>query len=189
MRETFEKALPKILKYEGGYSNHPLDKGGPTNLGITLSTVQHFYEDYDYGDLDGDGDIDIDDIKLLDTPEEAAPIYKKYYWDKMRLDEFPAGIDFLMFDFGVNSGPKNAIKILQRALNMQSYGLEVDGLLGARTLFCTNSCVRDTLILYMIIQREDFYNRIVTNNPSQQVFYNGWMNRLRRVSQEVWELT
>ena len=190
MKENFEKSLEKILKYEGGFSNHPLDKGGATNQGITLATLQEFFADYDYGDLDGDGDVDVDDVMLLDTPEEAAPIYKKYYWDRMKLDTILSGVDFLMFDFGVNSGPKNAVKILQRALNREGFNLTVDGVLGSATVGYVQG--RDNyetqgLIDNMLLERRNFYNRLVAINPSQSVFLKGWLNRLKRVSEEVKE--
>lgn len=194
MKENFELALEKVLRHEGGFSNHPLDKGGPTNLGITLATLQEFFADYDYGDLDGDGDVDIQDVILLDTLEEAAPIYKRYYWDRMKLDTFPAGIDYLMFDFGVNSGPKNAAKILQRALNKQGARLDVDGVLGKGTLsYVYGDSVGMTqeevqqLIANMLQERGGFYVRLVTANPSQKVFLKGWLNRLTRVADEVQE--
>ncbi len=185
MQENFDLSLIKILKYEGGFSNHPNDKGGPTNEGITLATLKEFYKEYDYGDLDGDQDIDIDDILLLDTPEEAAPIYKKYYWDKMHLDSFPAGVDFLMFDFGVNSGPKNAIRILQRALNRQNSKLEVDGSLGPNTFNCVDISGHELLIGDMLKERDIFYRKIVSNDQSQSIFLKGWLNRLAKVKQEV----
>ncbi len=188
MVENFELALEKVLKYEGGFSNHKADRGGATNLGITLATLCDFDAQYDYGDLDGDGDVDIDDIRLLDTPEEAAPIYKAYYWDKMKLDDFPAGVDFLMFDFGVNSGPKNATRILQRAINRYAKnGIEVDGALGPNTLQRVYGLDSGLLVEAMLKERDIFYRKLVAQNPSQEVFLRGWMNRLSSASQEVQE--
>ncbi len=186
MEENFLSSLRRVLRYEGGYSNHPLDKGGPTNLGITLRTLQNFYEDYEYGDLDGDGDVDVNDIRLLDTLEEAAPVYKRYFWDKMRLDSFPGGPDFLMFDFGVNSGPKNATRILQRAINRcVDDPVDVDGVLGPMTLERVNGVDSTLLVSAMLKERGIFYNKLINQNPSQEVFRNGWFNRLERVSEEV----
>ncbi len=188
MKENFLPSLTKVLQYEGGYTNHPLDKGGPTNLGITLSTLKQFYDEYDYGDLDGDGDVDINDIKMLNTLELAAPIYKKYYWDKMKLDLFPSGPDFLMFDFGVNSGPRNAIKILQRSLNRYTNNaIDVDGVLGPQTMNKINNTNPKILVDSMLKERNIFYNKLISLNPSQEVFRKGWFNRLDRVSKEVQE--
>lgn len=189
MKENFEHALENVLKFEGGYSNHPLDKGGPTNKGITLKTLQEYYEDYDYGDFDFDGDVDINDIIALDTASEVAPIYKTYYWDKMKLDLMPSGIDFLMFDFGVNSGPKNAVRILQRAINRTLIDdpLTVDGVLGNQTFDCLMSIPVRILVSDLLEERENFYNKLIAQNPSQSVFRNGWFNRLKMVSEEVQE--
>lgn len=188
MKKNFDAALEEVLRYEGGFTNHPLDKGGPTNLGITLGNLKDFHDEYDYGDLDGDGDIDIQDIILMDTKEEAAPIYKKYYWDRMSLDSYPARIDFLMFDFGVNSGPRNAGKILQRALNRQADEvLLVDGAVGPKTLMYLDLANLDTLIADMLMERDRFYRQIVENNPSQAAFLKGWLNRLSNVAGEVRE--
>jgi lysozyme family protein len=187
MKENFDLSLEKVLQYEGGFSNHPKDRGGPTNQGITLSTMRDFYSEYDYGDLDGDGDIDIDDVLLLDTPEEAAPIYKKYYWDKMMLDDCPAGIDFLLFDFGVNSGPRNAVKILQKALNRQGAMVDIDGVLGMVTFGAVAMADMEQLIPDMLKERDIFYRKIVASNPEQEVFLKGWMNRLADVRLSVQE--
>jgi lysozyme family protein len=188
MKENFDISLLNVLKYEGKFVNNPLDKGGPTNLGITLSTLKSFFEDYDYGDLDGDGDVDIDDIKQLDTQEETSPVYKKYYWDRLKLDYIPSGIDFLLFDFGVNSGPKNAVKILQKSLNNQGCNLEVDGVLGNNTISNISLADKNLLIKDMLDERKFFYLGIVENNPKQGVFLKGWLNRLKQISIDVLEV-
>lgn len=187
MKENFDKALEKVLRYEGGFSNHLKDSGGATNQGITLATLKDFYVEYDYGDLDGDGDVDVNDILLLDTPEEVAPIYKKYYWDKMKLDHMLSGVDFLLFDFGVNSGPRNAIKILQKALNRQGTKLAIDGSLGPVTYEKAIEAHQEQLILDMLIERNIFYRKIVAQRLDQSVFFRGWMNRLANVTKDVKE--
>jgi len=185
MRENFEPSLERVLTSEGGYSNHPLDKGGPTNQGITLKGLQEAYEEFDYGDFDNDGDVDVQDVILMKTPDMVAPIYKKHFWDVMRLDEFPAGLDYIMFDFGVNSGPRNAVKILQRSMNALGTELKEDGGLGPKTFQAMIETDVEQLIPVMGEKRFDFYNAIVRNNPDQKVFFKGRMNRLDYVMQEV----
>lgn len=186
MKENFKPALYKVLKHEGGFSHYPMDKGGPTNLGVTLATLRNFYADYDYGDLDGDGDIDINDIRLLDTMEKAAPVYKKYFWDRMKLDAFPSGIDFLMFDFGVNSGPQNAFKLLQRALNQaNSVALVVDGIIGKKTREEVKRADIWALIKALLNERDVFYRKIIARDHSQEKFLNGWLNRVAKLAVDV----
>ena len=185
MRKNFDKSLLNILEYEGKFSNRKADKGGPTNLGITLRTLQNFEKLYDYGDFDGDGDVDIDDIIALDTPEEAAPIYKKFFWDAMKLDDFPKGVDFLMFDFGVNSGPGNARKILQRALNRFGANLYVDGIVGGKTKAMISKVETEPLIKALLLERDIFYRKIVAVDETQIVNLKGWLNRLARLTIDV----
>ena len=190
MKENFLKSLALILKYEGGFSSHPFDPGGATNQGITLRTLQKFNEQYDYGDFDHNGDIDVDDIHLLDTPEKVAPIYKKYFWDMMKLDDFPNQIDFILFDFGVNSGPKNAFEILQRALNKmgQSVGA-IDGVVGRKTKKALEKADKELLIRYLLNERDIFYRKIVAANPSQEIFLKGWLNRIASLAVDVRSFT
>ena len=187
MEENFDLALEKVLKYEGGFSNHPKDRGGSTNLGITLNTLKDFYAEYDYGDFSEDGQIDLDDLRML-TPELASPIYRKAYWAKMKLDTFPPGVDFLMFDFGVNSGPRNAIRILQKAINRYTKNpIDTDGALGPQTIERLNGIDPSLIVEAMLKERNIFYNKLIVQNPSQEVFRNGWFNRLDNVSEEVQE--
>ncbi len=71
----------KLFLHEGLFSNDPIDRGGPTNRGVTLST----WRKVGY-DKDGDSDIDIDDIRLL-TPADAMLVLEKCYWDRWHADE------------------------------------------------------------------------------------------------------
>lgn len=183
MKENFEKSLLLTVskEIEGGFTNDPLDKGGPTNLGITMQTLSEYYEKYGYGDFDGDGDIDITDVKLLDTPEEAAPIYKTIFWDRIRGDELPAGVDYFMFDSSVNHGPCNAGKFLQRAINKLKGNLVVDGSIGNLTLKSVMVRNPEVLLIELARERETFYFKIVAKYPAQERFIKGWMNRLHKV--------
>ena len=181
MKENFEKSLLFVLKDEGKFSDVKNDRGGPTNQGVTLKTLQQYYKETGWGDLDQDGDVDIDDIRLLDEPKEAAPIYKKYFWEKVKGDSLPSGVDYIVFDSAVNHGPKNAGVFLQRASNQQGGSLVTDGVIGPQTLSIVQKENLSQLILDLVKERDSFYRKIVANDSKQQKFFNGWMNRLTHV--------
>lgn len=185
MKDNFDKSLGFVLASEGGFSNVAGDRGKATNQGITLKTLQDYYTAYAYGDWDEDGDIDLLDITMLDTPEKAAPIYRKWFWDKVRGDELPPGVDYLTFDGAVNHGPKNAGIFLQRAANRQGINLTVDGLIGPMTIWAVSEREPQWLIADILKERDIFYKKIIARNPSQAKFERGWMNRLAAVGKNV----
>ena len=96
---NYNECLKIILMHEGGYVNHPKDPGGETNLGVT----KRVYEEWG-------GTKEMKDL----TVEDVEPIYKKNYWDKIKGDDLPDGLDLCVFDFGVNAGPGRAAKFLQK---------------------------------------------------------------------------
>lgn len=181
MIENFDRSLLFVLADEGKFSDIPGDRGGATNLGITLRTLIDYHSHFDYGDFDHDGDIDVDDIRLLDTPEEAAPIYRKWFWDAVKGDELPSGVDYAVFDSAVNHGPRNAGRFLQRAANRQRGSLTTDGVIGPETLRGVDRCESRGLICDILRERDIFYRKIVAQDPSQGQFLRGWLNRLAKV--------
>ena len=119
----FPKALPRILVYEGGKVDDPQDPGGRTDKGITQGTYNAFRRRYG---------LPAQDVYLISSAE-VATIYKGSYWDKVRADELPAGLDFVVFDGSVNSGCGQAGKWLQQALGDHYEGND-DGQIGDKTL-------------------------------------------------------
>ncbi len=102
---NFQEALNRLLRDEGGYTNHPDDPGGPTNWGITLADARLYWK----------SDADAPDVKAM--PETVArKIYREHYWKVLRCDELSAGVDYTVFDYGVNSGVRRAGKVLRRIL-------------------------------------------------------------------------
>jgi lysozyme family protein len=185
MKESFEQSLKFVLADEGKFSDIPEDRGGPTNQGITLKTLKEYHAHFDYGDFDHDGDVDIEDIRLLDTPEEAAPIYRRWFWDAVQGDALPAGVDYIIFDSAVNHGPINAGRFLQRASNRQRGNLVTDGIIGPATIQRVQGHDRQELITDILRERDIFYRKIIARDPSQEKFFRGWMNRLARISVNV----
>ncbi len=121
-RPNFAACLAVVLDHEGGYSDHPSDPGGATMRGITRRVLA------DWRGISPWWDLPKQEVKALGL-DEAREIYRARYWDAVRGDELPAGLDLAVFDFGVNSGPARAVGYLQAAL-----GVTRDGVFGPVTL-------------------------------------------------------
>ena len=115
---NFEKALETILHHEGGFVNHPRDPGGMTNLGVTKRVWEGWTQ------------VEADEREMRSlTPEKVGPLYKANYWDRVKGDDLPAGLDLAVFDWAVNSGTGRAAKKLQAMI-----GTTADGGIGPNTL-------------------------------------------------------
>lgn len=159
--KNYDAALKKVLAHEGGYTNHPSDPGGPTNFGITI----HDYRRY----INKNGTaLDVKNMKLA----QAAKIYKEKYWDIQHCDEMPSGVDYAMFDYGVNSGVGRSQKVLQRILKVQ-----VDGIIGAKTLAALKAQDPQFVILAICKERLGFLRALRT----WPVFGKGWGRRVTEV--------
>ena len=161
------KLSPIILKWEGKFVNDPKDHGGATNMGITLST----WKSQGY-DIDRDGDIDIQDLKLMKVSD--FEIILKKYWDRWKADQIKnQSVANILVDWLWTSG-KWGIIIPQRILKVNP-----DGLVGQQTLSVLNDANQRGLFGIIWDYKKQFLENIVKNDPSQQRFINGWMNRLK----------
>lgn len=166
MQSNFAESLKLVLRHEGGFVDHPADPGGATNLGITIGVAKR------YGvDMDGDGDTDIADMKKL-TVDVASKIYKGEYWDKVKGDQLPAGLDYAVFDFAVNSGVSRSAKYLQALL-----GVTQDGMIGPQTLAALKGKDVKSLINQLCDRRLVFLQGLST----WKTFGKGWGNRVAGV--------
>lgn len=125
MRDNLDDSLELIFGHEGGYVNAKTDKGGPTKYGITHKTLAAHL---------GLGSVPASRVKAM-TIKEAEAIYRKSYWGPSGGDVLPAGLDYAVFDAGVNSGPPRAVKLLQQVLaKAKLYTGAIDGWIGEGTM-------------------------------------------------------
>ena len=157
MKQNFEECMARLLEHEGGYVWHAQDPGGETNFGVTRAT----YEQY-VGRQVMDGEME----GL--THDDVYPIYKENYWDTVRGDDLPSGVDWSTFDWAVNSGKSRASKALQRIV-----GVEADGGIGPMTLQAVAEMTPEEIIKQMHYVRDNFYRSLDTF----EVFGNGWVRR------------
>jgi len=167
MKHNWEKSLEVILHHEGGYVNHPKDPGGETNMGVT----KRVYEDFG-------GTKDMKDL----TREDVEPIYKKNYWDRVKGDDLPDGLDLMIFDFAVNAGTGRAAKFIQRLVNTT-----VDGGIGPNTLgkikeYVDTYGIEETISSYALM-RQNYYEQLSTFNT----FGKGWTRRVSEVTEKAKE--
>lgn len=162
---NFERALALVLVHEGGWSDHPKDPGGATNLGITIGTLSGWLG----------RPATKAEVRAL-TRATVAPIYRKNYWDAIRADELPAGVDYCTFDFAVNSGPKRGTMSLQRAV-----GVADDGVVGPITLAAAAGKPAAQTIERICADRLAFLRRLST----WPTFGKGWTSRVEGVRAEA----
>ena len=154
-----------MLQNEGGFANLKDDPGGMTNLGVTKATWENWIG----------RQSDEAEMRGL-TPERVEPMYRKKFWDAVRGDELPVGLDYLMFDFAVNAGAGRAIKTLQ-----SSIGVTPDGGFGPMTMTALQAVDPVELIERFSQAKEDFYRSLNTFS----VFGKGWLNRVADVKQHA----
>ncbi len=161
--ENYQTCLEMILHHEGGYVNHPKDPGGETNFGVT----KRVYEEWTMSQ-----DLITKDMKDL-TVEDVAPIYRKNYWDRIKADDIPAGLDLCVFDFGVNAGTGRSAKFLQTMI-----GTVADGGIGPNTLRALALYVESEGIEGAIknfqSERQSYYESLSTF----ETFGRGWTRRV-----------
>ncbi|NDV93522.1 peptidoglycan domain protein [Dysgonomonas sp. 521] len=162
-----EFLVPKILKWEGGFVNHPNDKGGATNKGITIGTCTY------YRKLKGLPQPSVNDLKNISN-EEWMDVLKTLYWDKWKADLINnQSIANLLVDWVWGSG-SYGIKYPQQVL-----GVVADGIVGKKTLAAVNEYPdQKELFQKLWDRRKQHFESIAQHNPSQKVFLKGWLNRL-----------
>lgn len=175
---SIESMIVEVLKREGGYVNHPADRGGPTNYGITEQVARA------YG-FKGN-------MKSLPLAT-ATEIYKSRYWTGPKFDQVAAvfpQVAHEMFDTGVNMGVVAVAKFLQRILNVLNRGaidypdIEADGLIGRMTIASCEALkakrgarAGDVVRKALDSLQGARYIEIAEKNPSQEAFAYGWLSQ------------
>ena len=174
-KRKFESLIPIVLKFEGGYSNHKNDRGGETNYGIT----KPFYEDYKHcapGIAENIKDI---------TKEDAIKLYKGH-WDKYKVGHIHDRRKALLYyDYIVNSNSKKVTERIQDSLNVRGYNLDVDGIMGPKTVDAVNNIPFDDFVKIIQTDRFKYLKSLTEKDPTQNIFFKGWINRIDNLSDSV----
>jgi lysozyme family protein len=165
MRDSFPRALQLVLAHEGGFVDHPKDPGGATNKGITLSTYRGYTRN---------NRLTAADLRNI-TDEMVARIYRERYWNAVKGDQLPNGVDYAVFDFAVNSGPARAAKFLQKVV-----GTKQDGVIGPMTLDAVAGI--GPSVINRLCEARLFWLRKL---PTWPTFGRGWERRVRDVEREA----
>lgn len=164
----FMKCVEHILVNEGGYVDHPQDPGGATNLGITHKTLAAWRGQ----------PVTKDDVRNL-TRDEACEIYRANYWNALNCDNMPAGVDLVVFDFGVNAGVGRSAKLLQKIVHV-----EQDGQVGPITIGAVNAIDARFVINAFSDGRMDHYRSL----RHWETFKNGWTRRTTEIRSAALEM-
>jgi lysozyme family protein len=159
------------LGYEGGFVDDPQDPGGATMEGITLNTFSHF---------EGSTQT-VAQLRAI-APETVSAIYRALYWNAVHGDALPSGVDLIVFDTAINSGPHRAAEFLQRALGMPDD--HVDGSIGPQTLEAVAKVTALVIIDRFTVEHDVFYHEL----PGFGHFGAGWENRLHSVEAKAVQL-
>lgn len=154
--------MRRLLAHEGGYTNHPSDPGGPTNFGITIADYRAYVKP----------GATAADVRAMNVAEAKA-IYRAHYWNALRCDELPPGVDYAVFDYGVNSGVARAGRVLRSVLGLRSDTSVILDIVVASAA----ACDAQRLIGAVCDERLRFLKRLST----WPVFGGGWGRRVSEV--------
>lgn len=177
---TITEIAEDIVRREGGFVDDPDDPGGATKHGVTLATLKRLGLD-----LDSDGDTDVEDVHLI-TPERAVEIFLTHYFEGPGIGQLPEGLHASVFDMYVNAG-RNAVRILQGILVEMGLTVDIDGILGPKTLAAASEAFNlapDHLPDAYGIGRRNYYYRLADARPSLRKYVRrrnggkgGWILR------------
>jgi len=162
----FEKALQFVLQNEGGFVNHLNDRGGATNMGITIHTLSDYLG----------RQATIEEVQNLSL-KTVFDIYKKNYWDILRLDRVQhQNLAMALFDQAVNRGTGRVARQIQSIVKVKA-----DGIIGPISLKAINTSDPKKTLIEFIKETQNSYLSIVRNDSSQVIFLQGWMRRSHKL--------
>lgn len=164
----FGRCLRIVLEREGGFSDDPADPGGATMFGITAATLSRWRGH----------PVGAEEVAAL-TEEEAREIYRAQYWNLLRCDDLPPGVDLMVFDCGVNAGPGVAARLLQRVV-----GVREDGAIGPVTIAAARAMDPAECVGRLARLREEHYRGL----PGFARFGRGWLRRVEIVRRAALEM-
>lgn len=181
MRQNFPKPIldPEIKRFEGGFVNHPADPGGATMEGVTQRTLDRFCDE------EGIPRYNVRNLR----PAHRDAIYERHYWDAVQGDHWPSGMDFVVMDAGVNSGPRRGLRWAQGAIGVGADGRWGPITQGAVTaLFDGRGIAREGLVVSAIKRSLASRNEFLRGLSHFPTFGKGWMRRTARVEAKSLEM-
>lgn len=175
--KTIVDIIRDTLIREGGFVDHHLDKGGPTKYGITKKTLEAYLC----------RPCTTNDVKALSV-EIAKEIYHSNYYKKPKIYLLPNCVQEQVFDMAINHGSKQAVKLLQKAVNGFKTVI-IDGVIGLQTVDAVTQWVNEVGCVEvnnaLANTRIKFYEAIVRNDAAQELFFKGWLKRARSFIQNT----
>jgi hypothetical protein len=166
--DSFDRCVAVTLAYEGGFADTAGDPGGATNFGITRRTLEAYLGHA----------VSVDDVRNMSS-STAIAIYRANYWNQMRCSDLPAGVDLMVFDYGVNSGPATAIKALQGLVRTTQ-----DGAIGPITLRAVADEASNSLVNGLAQARMAYLRGL----PTFAQFGDSWTRRVIDVQQKAQQM-
>lgn len=163
--DQYDFVFGQVLGHEGGFQNDARDRGNWTtgvigkgqNKGTKFGITAMSYPDLDIRNL---------------TIAQAKDVYRRDYWDRLKLDRVPAGVDLALFDFAVNSGRDRAAKTVQVSVDV-----DADGLIGNETIAAINAADPNDLAAEICDRRMSFLRSL----PTFKTYGKGWTTRVAGV--------
>lgn len=179
----WQRALDFTLSCEGGYSNHPADRGGETFRGISRKNFPAWpgWTTIDQAKAAMPATFKEEIEKSVDLLHQTKIFYRKNFWDVIKGDELPGKYAAALFDTAVNSGARTAIRMLQTSL-----GVTVDGIVGPQTIKAANEKAEAGLVRFLA-NRTKLLHSIMDGDPSQEVWAMNWFVRVFRLANVVLE--